>query len=292
MSGRTPLAAEVARFLRQRAELQGGELVLDGVDRAEALSMARAGRSVAGDSGPDAPGRTVEEPASGTLRSTDSPDPETSLASFLKAEVEARSRSDAEPEVDQGATDPELPDDYDALRELALGCTRCRLSETRNQVVFADGSPDARLMVVGEAPGANEDASGLPFVGQAGRFLDLLLACVGLSREESVYIANVLKCRPPGNRDPQADEIECCSPFLRKQIELVQPEVILAVGTFAGKLLTGTSSTLGRLRGEVYSYEGVPLLVTYHPAALLRNGRWTRPVWDDLQLLRSVLDGG
>lgn len=276
MSGRTPLAEEVARFLRQRAELQGGELVLHGVDRAEALKLARAGRSLAGQA-----------------RSTPTgPDPEVSLASFLRAEVEARSRSEAEPEVDPATVDPALPDDYDALRELALGCTRCRLAETRNQVVFADGSPEARLMVVGEAPGANEDASGLPFVGQAGRFLDLLLACVGLSREESVYIANVLKCRPPGNRDPQADEIECCSPFLRKQIELVQPEAILAVGTFAGKLLTGTSSTLGRLRGEVYSYEGVPLLVTYHPAALLRNGRWTRPVWDDLQLLRSVLDGG
>ena len=276
MSGRTPLAEEVARFLRQRAELQGGELVLHGVDRAEALKLARAGRSLAGQA-----------------RSTPTgPDPEVSLASFLRAEVEARSRGEAEPEVDPATVDPALPDDYDALRELALGCTRCRLAETRNQVVFADGSPEARLMVVGEAPGANEDASGLPFVGQAGRFLDLLLACVGLSREESVYIANVLKCRPPGNRDPQADEIECCSPFLRKQIELVQPEAILAVGTFAGKLLTGTSSTLGRLRGEVYSYEGVPLLVTYHPAALLRNGRWTRPVWDDLQLLRSVLDGG
>jgi len=276
VSGRTPLAEEVARFLRQRAELQGGELVLHGVDRAEALKLARAGRSLAGQA-----------------RSTPTgPDPEVSLASFLRAEVEARSRGEAEPEVDPATVDPALPDDYDALRELALGCTRCRLAETRNQVVFADGSPEARLMVVGEAPGANEDASGLPFVGQAGRFLDLLLACVGLSREESVYIANVLKCRPPGNRDPQADEIECCSPFLRKQIELVQPEAILAVGTFAGKLLTGTSSTLGRLRGEVYSYEGVPLLVTYHPAALLRNGRWTRPVWDDLQLLRSVLDGG
>ena len=111
-----------------------------------------------------------------------------------------------------------------------------------------------------------------------------------LSRKESVYIANVLKCRPPGNRNPQADEIECCSPFLHKQIELVAPRAILAVGTFAGQLLTGEKKSLGRLRGQVYSYQGVPLLVTYHPAALLRNSKWTRPVWDDLQLLRQVLD--
>ncbi len=146
-------------------------------------------------------------------------------------------------------------------------------------------------MVVGEAPGANEDRTGLPFVGQAGKFLDLLLAAVDLSREDSVYICNVLKCRPPGNRDPMADEIELCSPFLKRQIALVAPEVILAVGTFAAQLLTGTSRPLGKLRGSVYSYEGVPLVVTYHPAALLRNAGWTRSTWDDLQLLRQVMDG-
>ena len=138
------------------------------------------------------------------------------------------------------------------------------------------GNPQARLMVVGEAPGANEDRTGLPFVGQAGKFLDLLLAAVDLSRKDSVYICNVLKCRPPGNRDPMADEIELCSPFLKRQIALVAPEVILAVGTFAAQLLTGTNRPLGKLRGSVYAYEGVPLVVTYHPAALLRNAGWTR----------------
>ncbi len=146
-------------------------------------------------------------------------------------------------------------------------------------------------MVVGEAPGANEDRTGLPFVGQAGKFLDLLLAAVDLSRKDSVYICNVLKCRPPGNRDPMADEIELCSHFLKRQIALVAPEVILAVGTFAAQLLTGTNRPLGKLRGTVYAYEGVPLVVTYHPAALLRNAGWTRSTWDDLQLLRQVMDG-
>jgi len=147
-------------------------------------------------------------------------------------------------------------------------------------------------MVVGEAPGANEDKTGLPFVGQAGKFLDLLLATVDLAREDSVYICNVIKCRPPGNRNPMPDEIEACSPYLRKQIELIQPEVLLAVGTFAAQLLTGRQKiALGKLRGEVHSYQGVPLVVTYHPAALLRNPKWTRAFWDDLQLLRGVMNG-
>ncbi|RMH16903.1 MAG: uracil-DNA glycosylase, partial [Gemmatimonadetes bacterium] len=181
--------------------------------------------------------------------------------------------------------------DLEGVRAVAEVCTACGLAETRTHVVFSDGAPDARVMVVGEAPGANEDRTGLPFVGQAGKLLDLLLATVGLSRRESVYICNVLKCRPPGNRDPQPDEIAACVGFLKRQIELVRPEAILAVGTFAARALTGRANTaLGKLRGTVHAYEGVPLVVTYHPAALLRNGGWTRATWDDLQLLRSVLD--
>ena len=187
-------------------------------------------------------------------------------------------------------TDPSSTD-YEVLRGAALACTRCRLAEGRRQVVFSDGNPDGRLMVVGEAPGAREDATGLPFVGQAGKLLDLMLAAVGLSRADSVYICNVIKCRPPGNRNPLPDEIEACAPFLRDQIRLVSPEVLLAAGSFAAQWLTGTTRPLGKLRGEVYSYEGVPLVVTYHPAALLRNPGWNRPCWDDLQLLRQVMDG-
>jgi DNA polymerase len=185
-----------------------------------------------------------------------------------------------------------LPDSYEELREAALSCTRCRLCETRTQVVFSDGVPDARLVVVGEAPGANEDETGLPFVGAAGKYLDLLLRSVGLSREDSVYICNVLKCRPPGNRNPLPDEIESCAPFLGKQLELVHPEALLAVGSFAAQSLTGRDGVaLGKLRGEVHSYQGIPLVCTYHPAALLRNPKWTRSFWDDLQLLLDVMDG-
>lgn len=181
--------------------------------------------------------------------------------------------------------------DHEQLRDAALACTRCRLSEGRQHVVFADGNPEGRVMVVGEAPGAREDATGVPFVGQAGRLLDLMLASVGLSRRESVYICNVLKCRPPGNRDPLPDEIESCKPLLKRQIEVVAPEVLFGVGSFAARWLVGQNRPIGKLRGEVYSYQGVPLVVTYHPAALLRNPSLSRLAWADLQLLCRVIDG-
>jgi uracil-DNA glycosylase family 4 len=183
-----------------------------------------------------------------------------------------------------------LSPDYDGLLNQALSCQKCGLAGTRNKVVFSDGNPTARLMVVGEAPGAQEDKTGKAFVGPAGKLLDLLLASVGLSRATSVYICNVLKCRPPGNRNPLPGEIKACTPFLKRQIELISPQAILAVGTFAAQFLTTRESPLGRLRGEVFSYHGVPLVVTYHPAALLRNSGWTRATWDDLQLLRQVID--
>lgn len=177
----------------------------------------------------------------------------------------------------------------DRLRAVALGCPRCRLSATRQHVVFGEGDPAARLLVVGEAPGAEEDRTGRPFVGRAGKLLDLLLASVGIGRDE-VYICNVLKCRPPGNRNPQPDEVEACSPYLVRQVEMVGPEAIVAFGTFAAQTLLGTGQSIGRLRGEVHRYRGVPLVPTYHPAALLRNPGWVRPTWEDLQRLRTLLD--
>lgn len=249
---------EVARFLRQREELGAGDLFMDGLTRDEALALVAHRRGAAVPTN-----RGAEQATSTETETAPFPTPDTLDLSAL---------------------------DYDALRQAAMGCQRCRLARERCNVVFSDGSPTARLMVVGEAPGANEDRTGVPFVGQAGKLLDLMLASIDLSRRDSVYICNVIKCRPPGNRDPMQDEIELCSPYLKRQIELVAPEVILAVGTFSAKLLTGATKPLGRLRGKIYSYEGVPLIVTYHPAALLRNRGWTRPAWDDLQLLRQVLD--
>ncbi|MEX0980011.1 MAG: uracil-DNA glycosylase [Gemmatimonadota bacterium] len=267
---------ELARFLRQRVELGSAELFLDGHTRKELLvALAPRPTSAASASMPPAGGasspRRLLEQAPSTM---------------------AARASDHERAKPESVSDLVLPDRHDALRDLAAVCERCALAEGRTNVVFGDGNPEARVMVVGEAPGANEDRTGVPFVGQAGKLLDLLLASVDLSRKDSVYICNVIKCRPPGNRNPRPEEIEACAPYLRRQIEIVQPEVILAVGTFAGQLLTGEKTALGRLRGKVYRYGELPLIVTYHPAALLRNSGWTRATWDDLQLLRSILDAG
>lgn len=288
-----PDATESARLLRQRIEMGARDLVLDSITSEEALrlveSALRSRTMPAGPRSTSRPPATSGPPATSRPRATSKPPaasrpPATSGAAPDRAEAPRPAVNRTLPVV--------LPDGYDEVRALAMGCTACGLSESRTQVVFSDGHPTARLMVVGEAPGANEDKTGVPFVGAAGQFLDLLLATVGLSRAETVYIANVLKCRPPGNRDPQPAEIEACSPFLKKQIELVGPDALLAVGSFSGRLLTGQEkSSLGRLRGTVHSYEGVPLVVTYHPAALLRNSNWTRSFWEDLQLLRGVLDG-
>lgn len=274
---------ELARFLRQRLELGGPELFLE-MSSDELLSrlddVFRAGDGIA------SPVREGEGEGGGAAEGGGGGPGAAGAAGA--AGVEAGGPGAAEVESGDGL---QLPERHEALRKVALACERCTLSRERSHVVFADGNPDARLMVVGEAPGANEDRTGLPFVGQAGKLLDLLLATVGLSRAESVYICNVIKCRPPGNRNPRPEEIEACAPFLRRQIEIVSPEAILAVGTFAGQLLTGQKASLGKLRGKEYRYGALPLIVTYHPAALLRNSGWTRATWDDLQRIRRILDG-
>lgn len=269
-------ARELARYLSQRRRMGSREIYLSGLSREEVVRLVRAGTHRSRAPEPEDRGRAEgEAPSDRRSRRVGAPAPRP-------------------PGQAPGATP--LPDvisegGYEELRREALACTRCRLAEGRTQVVFSDGNPSGRLMVVGEAPGRNEDETGLPFVGQAGKLLDLMLASVGLSRRDTVYIGNVLKCRPPGNRNPLPDEIEACAPILRRQIDLVSPEVLLAVGSFAAQWLTGTQKALGKLRGSVYAYHGVPLVVTYHPAALLRNPGWSRATWDDLQLLRQVMDG-
>jgi uracil-DNA glycosylase len=175
------------------------------------------------------------------------------------------------------------------LAQEAAGCQKCGLSAGRTQVVYGRGNGSAELVVVGEAPGAEEDRQGLPFVGPAGRLLDLLLLAVGFDRE-SVYICNVLKCRPPNNRDPRPDEVATCAPYLHAQLEAIAPRALLAVGRFAAQQLAASEANMGRLRGEVHRYRGIPVVATYHPAYLLRSPRATRKTWQDLQLLRQVLD--
>ncbi len=167
-------------------------------------------------------------------------------------------------------------------------CTRCALHKGRNKIVFADGSPMARLMFVGEGPGADEDAQGLPFVGRAGQLLNNMIAAMGLKREE-VYIANVVKCRPPGNRTPEPAEANTCSPFLFRQIDVVRPEVIVALGATAATYLLGQRQPLAALRGRVHSFRGSKLIVTYHPAFLLRDPRQKKEAWADLQIAMREL---
>lgn len=175
-----------------------------------------------------------------------------------------------------------------ALAASAAVCTRCRLSEGRNRVVFASGNPDAALMLIGEGPGAEEDRQGLPFVGPAGELLTRILQAMELTRDE-VYIANVVKCRPPGNRDPQPDEVAACRAYLEKQIALVQPKVIAVLGKVAAQTLLGNDSSIGQMRGRWVQIQRVPAMVTYHPAALLRNPALKRPTWEDMQQVRDRL---
>jgi DNA polymerase len=168
-------------------------------------------------------------------------------------------------------------------------CMECRLGDTRNSFVFGSGNPNADILIIGEAPGADEDSQGLPFVGAAGKLLTKILEAINLSRDE-VYIANIIKCRPPENRRPEKDEIAQCEPYLQKQIELIKPAFILALGLTAVNTLFKKNHQMQDIRGKVMNYHGVSLLATYHPAALLRNPNWKKPAWEDVQLLRSMYD--
>ncbi len=187
--------------------------------------------------------------------------------------------------------------DWPALREAVAGCEACGLCRSRRNTVFGVGHQQAQWMIIGEAPGEQEDRQGEPFVGKAGQLLDNMLRAVGLTRaeagpEQQVYIANVLTCRPPLNRNPEPQEVAQCEPYLKRQVELVAPKLILAMGRFAVQSILQTGEPIGRLRGRVHAYHGVPVVVTYHPAYLLRNPADKARSWDDLCLAREVLRGG
>lgn len=175
------------------------------------------------------------------------------------------------------------------LREYIGDCQRCPLSENRTHIVFGVGNPDADLVFVGEAPGRDEDLKGEPFVGRAGQLLTRIIAAMGLTRDD-VYICNVIKCRPPNNRDPLPPEIEMCEPFLKEQLRLINPRAICALGSFASQTLLKSEVRISRLRGEVRDYNGVPLMPTYHPSFLLRNPNAKRDVWDDIKKVMDLLD--
>ena len=198
--------------------------------------------------------------------------------------------ADVLPAVTRGAGAPPAVTTWESLRSEVLACTKCPLHGSRTQGVFGVGSREAQWLVVGEAPGAEEDRRGEPFVGRAGHLLDAMLKAIGLSRGSNVYIANVLKSRPPGNRDPKPEEVAACLPYLMRQIELLRPRVMLAVGRIAAQNLLSTDAPLGRLRGKVHHFGelNTPLIVTYHPAYLLRTPGDKRKAWEDLKFARSV----
>lgn len=181
--------------------------------------------------------------------------------------------------------------DLEAMSREVAGCTRCPLAKTRNQTVFGEGNPDSDLMLIGEAPGAEEDRTGRPFVGKAGQLLTKILAAIGLERDE-VFIANVLKCRPPGNRNPGPDEVACCFPFLAAQIETVRPRVICTLGAPATRTVLQTERGIGAMRGRTHDYEGIVVVPTYHPAYLLRNPADKVKTWHDIQLVQKLLQQG
>lgn len=271
------------RYLEQRRESGETELVLDGMTVDDVMKIVGA-RLVA------------PAPARAPIASVTAPVER--IVEPAKPVVEARAtQAIATPGIVVGKAGSDLfggpfakLDSLEAIAEHAAKCKRCPLWETATNCVPGDGSPKSELVCVGEAPGEQEDLTGHPFVGRAGQLLTKILAAINLRRED-VFICNVLKHRPPGNRNPLPDEVKACSPYLIRQIELIRPKVILAFGTFAAQTLLETKLSIGKLRGTVHRYYGVPLIVTYHPAALLRNPAWKRPTWDDVQHARRLLDG-
>jgi uracil-DNA glycosylase len=183
----------------------------------------------------------------------------------------------------------EFAENIEELNNQICECKKCPLGETRTKFVFGVGNPHADIVLIGEAPGADEDAQGEPFVGRAGQLLNKILEATGFKRED-VFICNILKCRPPGNRNPMPDEVEKCRPYLEKQLKLLNPKLILLLGRVAAESLLKTKEPLARLRGKVHDYKGWKVMITFHPAALLRNPNWKRPTWDDMKQFKALYE--
>jgi len=249
----------IKRYLEQREELGEGPVVVEGMVKRE----KQKGRVAEGQGREEREGEEAPPPTGITIQP-----PSTDL--FTE---------------DSG----EVWQDLDQIATAVKNCEKCRLCETRKHTVPGEGSGDARVAVVGEGPGAREDETGRPFVGRAGELLTDILKAIDLERE-AVYICNIVKCRPPSNRTPRQEEIDACVPYLYRQLEIVCPEVILAMGSTAVSSLLERKQSLGSFRGKVHSFRGMPLVATYHPAALLRNPNWKRPTWDDVRIARRLLD--
>jgi uracil-DNA glycosylase family 4 len=256
------LLSDVRRFLSQQQEVYG-DLLFPGTQPAHS-------RYDAGDGG------NVTKKADGTSEEELFPDiPASRGPGSVRTEFPKEDWVGAE--------------DLEALNHMICTCLKCSLGQTRTKFVFGVGNPQAELVLVGEAPGADEDAQGEPFVGRAGQLLNKILEAIRFRRED-VYICNILKCRPPNNRDPLPEEVNLCEPYLWKQLELIKPKLILCLGRIAAQSLLKTTESLSSLRGKVHDYRGIKLMVTYHPAALLRNPNWKRPAWEDVQKVRKLYD--
>ena len=314
------------RYLEQRREMGESELVLDRLTVDEVVRIIgaqgkRARVAAADSSGPGDWRQTLREAEAGvapplerisrpeipstparsarsapSAPSAPSPPPAPSAPSPPPAPRPAKLSDLAPSGIVVGGGEAELfggpitrAGTLNELAEMVRTCTRCPLYATATNPVPGEGSPTAQLMCIGEAPGGVEDETGRPFVGPAGKLLTDILRAIKLRREE-VFIANVMKHRPPGNRNPTGDEIEACRPYLLRQVELIRPKVILALGTFAAQTLLDTTVAIGKLRGLMHWYHGTPLIATYHPAALLRNPGWKKPTWEDVKLIRRILD--
>jgi len=210
------------------------------------------------------------------------------LESMEQLGIRQVARMPSQDEAPPVAQEPAAAESLEAIEQELTDCGRCELCSGRSRVVFGVGNPRARLVFVGEAPGREEDRQGLPFVGEAGQLLDRILYAMGMRREE-VYICNVIKCRPPGNRDPKPEEIEACEPFLQRQLAAIAPQLIITLGKFAAQTLLRDQTPISRLRGQWHSYQGIPLMPTYHPAFLLRNPAAKREVWEDMKAVMQRL---
>ncbi|MEO7795513.1 MAG: uracil-DNA glycosylase [Thermoanaerobaculia bacterium] len=279
---------EEAELLQYLADLGWSDLYLEagsgapaGAQGAAAVASQARARGASGDPATDSGSHPSGAVPDSEGAPQDAPDPVVDAGARGRLLPVAASRSLRLPAA-------EIVVQLAALAAVVASCRQCKLCTTRTQTVFASGDPHARLMIVGEGPGAEEDRQGLPFVGAAGELLNKILSAIGLARDE-VYVANIVKCRPPGNRDPETDEVRACRGYLEKQIELVRPEVLVILGRVAAQVLLGTDASLSRLRGDWHEVQGVPVRVTYHPAALLRNAAWKRPTWEDMQLVRDRL---
>jgi DNA polymerase len=292
------LLANIERYLQQQQALAGDVLYtvpvelrenLDSVSLADIAShTTHTAQSITNDM-PKQKRITKETPPPPANTSNEAPSETETLFGDLYKPVVSAPPVSASPKRSTVAANWKEAVSLEVLNENICGCLNCKLGATRTNFVFGVGNPNADILVIGEAPGADEDAQGEPFVGRAGQLLNKILEAIQFKRED-VYIANIIKCRPPGNRRPEADEVAECEPYLYKQIELLKPKFILALGLTAVDTLLKKKHTMGAIRGKELEFRGIPMIATYHPAALLRNPEWKRATWEDMQYLRRLYD--